>query len=165
MDVSVIDRLFQRIDRDASGEIDVHELKTALRAMQAEMATAAKAGTAAESRTLAIRGRMERARAVYEQTVEAETAVVDKGIATTKTTFAQLGEQLRRKGMKVCAHRNSTRVRAHTSAGTHKAHRRRMMDPSLSSSPPCHDYHTMPDAMTTTHAHMTDTHTHRRTRS
>jgi len=100
MDVSVIDRLFQRIDRDASGEIDVRELKTALRAMQAEMATAAKAGTAAESKLLAIRGRMERARAVYEQTVEAEAAVVAKGIATTKTIFAQLGEQMRRKGMK-----------------------------------------------------------------
>ena len=100
-DTKEIDALFEQLDDDGSGEMDVAEIKGALRKLQKQAAVAASSQSAVLARAAEMRAKADRIRKVKEETVVYEEAVLELQTAEKKGVGAALGFAIKEKGLNV----------------------------------------------------------------
>ena len=100
-DTKEIDDLFNQLDDDHSGEMDVSEIKGALRKLQKSAAAAAATQSAVLARSAEMRAKAERLRGVKAETLVYEEAVLELEAAEKKGVGAALGFAIKEKGLNV----------------------------------------------------------------
>ena len=100
-DVKECDKLFDMLDADRSGEMDINELKMALKRFQEKATEFAEQAISVHANAGKYRERAVRAEKVALQTAESEQSVKDLETMSKKSVGAQLGGILIKKGLKV----------------------------------------------------------------
>ena len=100
-DVKEVDKLFDDLDSDKSGELDLAEIKSALKKLQDSARLAAERATGVMQQAQAMRQRADQIQSIADLTKSAEQASVDMAEVGRKSVGAQLGSILIKKGLKV----------------------------------------------------------------
>ena len=101
VDVKEVDNLFETLDVDKSGEIDISELKLALKRLQDAAAQASAQSEQLRASLEDLHARAARAQNVATLTAQSEQVHREKDELRTKSVGAQLGNILNKKGFKV----------------------------------------------------------------
>lgn len=109
IDVKAIDGLFSSLDDDGSGNLDVDEMKAALRRIQVETARARAEESSVQQQVGALRAKAAAVREIAETTAALENAVdVLNGANMNKDVAAKLGQKMIQKKIKI--HEIATKV-------------------------------------------------------
>ena len=100
-DTQEIDRLFEELDLDRSGEVDSRELKAGLKHLQLAATKAAHKADAAKAEADSLRAQAAQAREVLEKTKAAEQAGQQLEDLDKQSVGAKLGAVLLRKGVSI----------------------------------------------------------------
>ena len=100
-DVKEVDKLFEELDLDNSGELDLAEIKAALKKLQESARVASERATGVLQRAQITRQRAEQMQSIADLTKSAEQASIDMTAVGRKSVGAQLGSILIKKGLKV----------------------------------------------------------------
>ena len=100
-DIKEMDGLFDRLDLDKSGEIEILELKSALKLLMDSAAKANVISDAIRAKVTVMLDKAERTRLVAQLTSEAEKIAIELKDFAKKSVGAQLGSILTKKGVTV----------------------------------------------------------------